>query len=258
MNLFSLLGLHRFVHIYYKDKTEFRSLVQIPTPLRKFKEQIKPIFFIYLVILKFCKCFAANLEDLLLLLKHDESHHLLKGNPLLTGTSKPAWTTGQDGVEVWLRGSTVSAKPKDLREEWGCREAPTSDSSCWWALMFFVGVFLFKHLYQNSREPLGLSIKVSGAFLQTFPLQTCTKSPNTYVWWSCELQRPDQAHRSASNHTFPSYWSYCCVKKKVRSPLYTFMNWLASFWLIRSSPRAPILGKSWMFRSHMQLYSPVL
>lgn len=38
--------------------------------------------------------------------------------------------------------------------------------------MFFVGVFLFKHLYQNSREPLGLSIKVSGAFLQTFPLQT--------------------------------------------------------------------------------------
>lgn len=125
-------------------------------------------------------------------------------------------------------------------------------------LCFLLGFFLFKHLYQNSREPLGLSIKVSGAFLQTFPLQTCTKSPNTYVWWSCELQRPDQAHRSASNHTFPSYWSYCCVKKKVRSPLYTFMNWLASFWLIRSSPRTPILGKSWMFRSHMQLYSPVL
>lgn len=68
------------------------------------------------MILKFCKCFAANLEDLLLLLKHDESHHLLKGN-LLTGTSKPAWTTGQDGVEVSLRGSTVSAKPKDVREE---------------------------------------------------------------------------------------------------------------------------------------------
>lgn len=45
MNLFNLLGRHRFVHIYYKDKTEFRSLVQIPTPLRKFKEQIKPIFF---------------------------------------------------------------------------------------------------------------------------------------------------------------------------------------------------------------------
>lgn len=44
MNLFNLLGRHRFVHIYYKDKTEFRSLVQIPT-LRKFKEQIKPIFF---------------------------------------------------------------------------------------------------------------------------------------------------------------------------------------------------------------------
>lgn len=72
-------------------------------------------------------------------------------------------------------------------------------------LCFLLGFFLFKHLYQNSREPLGLSIKVSGAFLQTFPLQTCTKSPNTYVWWSCELQRPDQAHRSASNHTFPSY-----------------------------------------------------
>lgn len=46
MDLFSLLGLHRFVHIYYKDKTEFRSLVQIPTPPRKFKEQIKLFFYL--------------------------------------------------------------------------------------------------------------------------------------------------------------------------------------------------------------------